>query len=100
MYGREAAERLRFVKDAQDLGLSLRAITKVLDITDAGGTPCGHMLAVVDEELAAIAFRMERLETLRGRLGALRAKVARELRRGAKGGVQGCRCVGDSGPAG
>ena len=93
VYGRDAAERLRFVKNAQGLGLSLGDITKILDITDAGGTPCAHMLAVVDRELAQIASQAKRLETLTQELRELRSKVARELKRGKAASTQGCHCV-------
>ena len=95
VYARNATERLQFVKDAQSLGLSLRDIMKILDITDSGGTPCDHMLSVVDRELAQIASRLERMEALSKRLLSLRAKLARDSKRRATVVGQGCHCVGE-----
>jgi len=98
VYGRDATERLRFVKNAQSLGLSLNDIIKILDITDSGSAPCGHMLTVVDEQLAQISSQMERLESMRKELSKLRAKVAREVKSGSSNAAQGCRCVGEIAP--
>lgn len=95
LYAPDAIERLRFVKNAQSLGLRLHDIQRILGITDAGGTPCAHVLSVVDGELAQIRSQLERLEALRGELLGVRAKLAREIKRGRKNSGHGCGCVGE-----
>jgi DNA-binding transcriptional MerR regulator len=94
VYAHDAVERLRFVKNAQSLGLSLNDIQQILDITDSGRVPCEHMLSVVDRELAQIAAQLHRLQALRGELSGLRKKLSLEISRGTTGTGQGCRCVG------
>jgi DNA-binding transcriptional MerR regulator len=42
LYGDDAADRLRFIKGAQRIGLRLREIKELLDIGDRGLCPCGH----------------------------------------------------------
>ena len=41
-YEDDAAERLRFIKGAQRIGLRLQEIKELLDIRDRGLCPCGH----------------------------------------------------------
>lgn len=97
MYGHDAMERLRFVRNAQSLGLRLSDIQTILEITDSGRVPCEHVLSVVDGELAQIASQLERLQTLRGELLGLRARLACEIQLGTKNPGHGCRYVGELG---
>ena len=97
MYVHDAMERLRFVKNAQSLGLSLTDIHKILEITDSGGAPCEHVLSVVDGELAQVASQLKRLQALREALLGLRARLTREIKLGTKNSGHGCRCVGEIG---
>jgi DNA-binding transcriptional MerR regulator len=41
-YDDDIADRVRFIKGAQRLGLRLREIAELLQVRDRGGCPCGH----------------------------------------------------------
>ncbi len=43
VYPSDTVARLTFIKKAQHLGLSLSRIQDVLDLTDRGRCPCGHV---------------------------------------------------------
>jgi len=82
-YDGSAAERLRFVRKAQGLGLKLDDIRAILEISDAGRIPCEHVLAVVDRELARVDSQLRRLRSLRRDLSDLRGNLADTLVSGA-----------------
>ncbi len=61
LFSEEHAERLRFVREAQQLGLQLDAIRELLEIRERGLCPCGHArrlltarLQDLEEQLAAL----------------------------------------------
>ena len=94
LYNRDAVERLRFVANARGLGLSLGDIRSILDITDSGEAPCGHVLSIVDRELAQVSAQLRRLHALQGDLTSLRGRLAGELAAGSNNdGRPGCRCL-------
>ena len=43
LYNQEVVDRLQFIKKAQNLGLRLEDIKKILDLADRGRCPCGHV---------------------------------------------------------
>jgi DNA-binding transcriptional MerR regulator len=59
LYAPDTADRLQFIKKAQNLGLRLDEIKEILELVDRGRCPCGHVQTV-----------------LRKRLGELRQKIA------------------------
>lgn len=75
-YATDAVERLRLIRNAQDLGLSLRDVRTILDAGDAGDDPCVHTLALVDRQLRRLAEQARRLRELRRDLTALRRRVS------------------------
>ncbi len=76
LYDEQAIERLRFVRKAQGLGLSLDDMRTILEIGDEGGVPCGHVVSVVDRELERIDGQMRRLRSLRRDLVMLRERLS------------------------
>ena len=66
-------ERIRFIKGAQQLGLTLVEIRELLDIQDRGACPCGHTRTLIERHLAAIDAEMHRLTELREELSAMAA---------------------------
>jgi DNA-binding transcriptional MerR regulator len=70
-YDASTAERIRFIKGAQELGLRLAEIAELLEIQDRGACPCGHTKTLVERHLEQIDVEMERLSTLRGELAAM-----------------------------
>lgn len=87
VYGTTDVERLRFIAQAQTLGLTLEEIAEVLGMVDEGRQPCLH-----------VKERLEfRLEETRERIRSMRALERRLERALARAGEaawpdQGCRC--------
>lgn len=75
LYGPEDEGRLRFVRTAQRVGLTLGEIKEVLAFRDRGDRPCRYVASVIDRRLAEINTRMRELRTLREELGALREQM-------------------------
>lgn len=75
-YGKDDLERLRFIKAAQRLGLTLDEIREVLAFAERGEPPCGFVRDRLRREVAAIDARIAELQTLRGELADLEAKAA------------------------
>jgi DNA-binding transcriptional MerR regulator len=67
------ARRLRFIKDAQRLGLSLTEIGELLNIQDNGACPCGHTKSLLERRLAQVNNEIALLVQLRDELGRLSA---------------------------
>ena len=47
LYNEASADRLRFIKGFQRMGLRLGDIKEVLDVRDRGTCPCGHTQVLV-----------------------------------------------------
>jgi MerR family mercuric resistance operon transcriptional regulator len=70
-YDDSAAHRIRFIKEAQGLGLRLAEIKELLEIQDRGACPCGHTRTLVERHLDEIDAEMKRLGELRRELEAM-----------------------------
>lgn len=70
-YGEDALQRLRFIKDAQRLGLRLREIRQLLEAHDAGVCPCEPAEPMLHQHLADLDREIERLTALRRELARL-----------------------------
>ena len=90
LYRDDAVERLRFVRKAQGVGLSLEDIRTILEFGDEGRVPCEHVVAIVDRELARIDSRLRGLLSLRAELIGLRARVSQGLQSGKATPGEGC----------
>lgn len=82
LFGSGAIERLRIVRKARGLGLSLSDIKTILDMVDGGTLPCPHVIAVVDREMVRIDAQVKRLRSLRRDLSDLKAKMSTQLNSG------------------
>ncbi len=71
VYDEAAAERVRFIKSAQHVGLRLSDIKELLDIWDLGTCPCGHTAEVVGRRLAEVDADLARLQAMKRHLVAL-----------------------------
>src|SRR3954466_11648720 len=71
-YDQDAVTRLRFVRLAQALGLSLAEIAEVLRIRDHQGPPCGYVAELLDTHISALDARFKELTALRNELRARR----------------------------
>ncbi len=65
LYGDEAVERLRFIKQAQRFGLRLEAIGELLDVRRRGLCPCGHTRRMLEDRVAELDEEMSSLARLR-----------------------------------
>jgi DNA-binding transcriptional MerR regulator len=87
LYGEGAVERLRFIRQAQALGLQLDDIAEVLALVEERGIePCAHVEAKLRERLSEVWERIRQLEGLRQRL-----QEALERAETAPGN-EDCRC--------
>ncbi len=71
-YDQDAVIRLRFVRSAQALGLSLAEIAEVLRVRDYQGPPCTYVAELLDSHISALEDRIEELTALRDELRARR----------------------------
>ena len=67
-YDDDAITRLRFVRSAQALGLSLAEITEVLRIRDYQGPPCTYVAELLATHIHALDSRIAELTALRDEL--------------------------------
>ena len=70
-YDGSTAQRIRFIKGAQEMGLKLAEIGELLEIQDRGACPCGHTKTLVERRLEEIDAEMKRLSDLRANLAAM-----------------------------
>lgn len=63
-YDATAINRLQFVRAAQSAGLALADIAQVLNLRDAGQTPCKHVSLVLGQKLAEVRTRLQELTDL------------------------------------
>ena len=75
VYDEPAAERLRFIREAQSTGLTLTEIQSILELKEAGTTSCQHTHALLREHLADLDGQIERLQRARRDLAALAARA-------------------------
>lgn len=76
-YDEDVLERLRFVRSAQAVGLTLGEIREVVAFRERGESPCAHVLELLDTHAAEVDRRIRELRTLRRDLATLaqRAKA-------------------------
>lgn len=78
LYNDGDAERLRFVKTAQRIGLTLGEIKEVLAFRDRDQPPCRYVAEVIEHRLAEIDERMGELRALKTELSALHERMRAE----------------------
>ncbi len=64
-YTDEDVARLRFVRTAQRLGMSLAEISEILRFRERGEPPCEYVLRVLDRQVADLDRRMAEMAQLR-----------------------------------
>jgi DNA-binding transcriptional MerR regulator len=76
-YPDEATGRVRFIREAQGAGFTLRQIGQILDIRDGGDPPCTHVRELIELRLAEVEQRLSELERARANLRELAARTDR-----------------------
>lgn len=74
LYDGASAERLRFIKGLQRMGLRLGDIKELLEVRDRGRCPCGHTEVLVERRLAQVQAELEQLEAVRTQLLVLKRR--------------------------
>ena len=74
-YGPDAVERLRFIRDAQDSGLSLSEVASILELRGQGEPTCHHVIALMERHLEEVDRRIERLHASRELYAGLIARA-------------------------
>ncbi len=68
LFGGDAVDMLRFVKQAQGLGLTLAEIKEIVAIRQGGRPPCGHVYQLLKEKAADLDRKLSDLRVLRRRI--------------------------------
>lgn len=87
-YGPEVLDDLRFIKKAQALGLKLKDVREVLEISSGGKPPCEHVRGTVTARLTEVEERLRELRALRATLRETLQRLDR-----APPPKAGCRCA-------
>jgi MerR family copper efflux transcriptional regulator len=71
VYGADAVERLRFIRDAQATGLTLQEIATILELRDHGESTCQHVMHLLEHHLDQLDARIAALQGTRRDLIAI-----------------------------
>lgn len=73
-YGPDDLKRLRFIRQAKELGFTLNEIGAMLRMHDAGHAPCAEVIAIAERHLAEVEAEMQRLQRFRRQLSSALAQ--------------------------
>jgi MerR family transcriptional regulator, copper efflux regulator len=71
LFSSDVFSRLRFIKRAQSLGLSLIEIKEFLNVHDQGDLPCSHIKVKLENKLEDIEQQIQELQILKQELSGL-----------------------------
>jgi DNA-binding transcriptional MerR regulator len=77
LYGPDDEARLRFVKAARSLGVTLGQIKEILRLRDEGHAPCPYVIEVIARRLEEVDHAIEELTDLKVELARLRRRATR-----------------------
>jgi DNA-binding transcriptional MerR regulator len=83
LFGPEAVDRIRFIKQAQELGFALDEIRAMLRAD--GSAECRHVHDLLRAKLAEVDERMRRMRAFRRQLATYLAECEHTLERGGEG---------------
>ena len=75
LYSENDLAILRFIRQAQALGMTLDDIKSVLELQRAGTAPCARVTEMLDEQIGEIDRALAQLQRLRERLLAARVRA-------------------------
>ena len=76
VYGQDDEARLRFIRTAQRLGLSLGEIREVLAFRDRNERPCAHVAQLIAQRVDTVDRQLRELRALKRELTALQRRIA------------------------
>ena len=91
VYETAVIERLRFIKQAQALGLCLAEVKGILSLADCGGSPCGRVQDALEQKLVDVDRRLTELRRFRRDLATLVEKAKSDY--ATRPGAQVCPIV-------
>lgn len=101
IYPPEAERRVRLIQNGLAVGLTLRELARVLEVRDAGGTPCRAVRALAAGKLQDVEERIEQLVQFRAGLRSVLRDWDRRLAGTARGQRAGLLdALGETGNAG
>ena len=71
VYPEPLVERVRFIKQAQAIGLPLADVKEILSLAERGGSPCGRVQEALSEKLVEVDQRLVELRRFRRDLARL-----------------------------
>ena len=77
LFGPEAVDRIRFIKQAQELGFALDEVRDMLRAD--GSAECRHIHDLLEAKLAEVDERIERMRSFRGQLATYLAECEHTL---------------------
>ena len=83
-YNADALARLRFIKAAQSAGLTLAEVRQIILVREQAGSPCDHVIDLLDRHAADLDARISDLLAARSELDQLRKRA---------GGLDPADCV-------
>lgn len=90
-FEQDAVDRLRFIRTAQSVGLTLGEIREILAFADRGQPPCSRVTTLLEEHATRLDERIAALEALREEVMRLAAR-ARETQ-GQGGDARYCHII-------
>lgn len=76
-YGDDTVQRLEFIDRARAAGFTLAQTAEILNVRDAGHSPCGEVRDLLDQHLIEIEEQLTQLNLLRANIAELREHAAR-----------------------
>jgi DNA-binding transcriptional MerR regulator len=70
-YGTAELNRLRFIAHARDMGFPMESLKSMLSLAGRSEAPCASVDALVEQHLAEVDSRIEKLTRLRGELAGM-----------------------------
>lgn len=95
-YGPAAIERLLFVRDSRNTGLSLTEISSILTLREQGESTCNHVLGLLEAHIKDIDINIKSLRKTRRQLAALTER-ARQLDPSGCNDPNRCQTIAEAG---
>ncbi len=82
-YDEDAVNLLNFVRRAQALGITLKQVRKLLELSRRGQKPCAEVKELARQHLSDLDLKIRELTLLRQQLQLLLRRTSRQSRRNA-----------------
>jgi DNA-binding transcriptional MerR regulator len=90
LYTAEDLDRLRFIRQMQDLGFSLREVKQLVELRARQSDPCASVRELLEGKLTKVRAKMGDLRKLESELEMDLRECEQELKRRTERGPSGC----------